>query len=302
MSVDDGRREPRVGGGAVSSDSDCVGGATAGDGIAAERVIPVLDGVIEFDPIVAFPQTSASDWDGHGEFLDSPGKLVMPYGGFLVMDTSGVTILVDVGGGPSFHVPADMCRLPKSGGLPAVLTRLGLSLASIDAIVLTHLHTDHIGWLAPDGIPFFPRAEIHCHRADWTFFVDTPAPPDPDIPDQLAGCESRLTLWDGDRASVGDLVLRHVPGHTPGSCVVMVPGAGGPAAVIGDLVHSPVEFLEQWDGLADADPAMAATARHAIKAEFAAARTTVWGNHFPSMEPGMLGESSDRRTTWTRCC
>jgi hypothetical protein len=66
----------------------------------------------------------------------------------------------------------------------------------------------------------------------------------------------------------------------------MVPGARVPAAVIGDLVHSPVEFLEQWDGLAEADPAMAATARHAIKVEFAAARTTVWGNHFPRWNRG----------------
>jgi glyoxylase-like metal-dependent hydrolase (beta-lactamase superfamily II) len=294
--------EPPVGGGAISGGSDYGGGAVVGHGIAAERVIPLLDGVIEFDPVVAFPQTSASDWDCHGEFLHSPSKLVMPYGGFLVTDSSGARILVDVGGGPSFQVPADMGRLPKSGGLPGALTRLGVAPVSIDAIVLTHLHPDHIGWLAPDGVPFFPRADIYCHRADWAYFVDTPAPPDPDIPDRLAGCESRLTLWEGERASVGDLVMRHVPGHTPGSCVVTVPGAGGPAAVIGDLVHSPVEFLERWDGLADVDPAMAVTARHAVKAEFAAARTIVWGTHFPSMAPGILGEGSGQGTTWTRCC
>jgi len=69
-------------------------------------------------------------------------------------------------------------ELVRSGLLPDALERLGVTPGEIDTVVLTHLHIDHIGWLAPDGAPFFPHAEIYCHRADWDYFVDTPGPPD----------------------------------------------------------------------------------------------------------------------------
>jgi glyoxylase-like metal-dependent hydrolase (beta-lactamase superfamily II) len=265
------------------------------------RVIPLLDGVMDLDALGAFPQTSLSDWDAHREFLGPSATLVMPYGGFLIRGPSRRNTLVDVGGGPTFEVPAESGELVRSGLLPDALDRLGVTPGSIDTIVLTHLHIDHIGWLAPDGSPYFPNAEIYCHRADWDHFVDTPSAPDARIPDLLSGCEDHMRLWEGDLMSIGDFGVRHVPGHTPGSVVVMVPPGNGDA-VIGDLVHSPVEFLEHWDGLADTDPAKAASTRHNIKGEFAASGTTLWGSHFPSMLPGRLATHPTRGFAWAQCC
>jgi glyoxylase-like metal-dependent hydrolase (beta-lactamase superfamily II) len=267
-----------------------------------DRVVPLLDGVMDLDTLGAFPQTSMSDWAVHKEFLSPSGRLVMPYGGFLIPGSSNRNTLVDVGGGPAFEVPAESGELVRSGLLPDALERLGVTPGEIDTVVLTHLHIDHIGWLGPDGAPFFPNAEIYCHRADWDYFVDTPSPPDARIPDWLSGCDDRIRLWDGDRITIGDLVLRHVPGHTPGSIVVMLSAQGNDDAVIGDLVHSPVEFLEQWDGLADADPKQAASSRHSIKSEFTASATTVWGTHFPAMLPGQLAADPANGITWAQCC
>ena len=272
------------------------------NGAPHARVIPLLDGVMDLDTLGAFPQTSMADWAAHKEFLSPSGRLVMPYGGFLIPGSSNRNTLVDVGGGPAFEVPAESGELVRSGLLPDALQRLGVTVGSIDTIVLTHLHIDHIGWLSPDGAQFFPNAEIYCHRADWNYFVDTPSAPDARIPDWLSGCHDRVVLWDGDRMAIGDLVLRHVPGHTPGSIVVMVPAEGNNNAVIGDLVHSPVEFLEDWRGLADADPAQAASVRHSIKSEFTASGTTVWGTHFPAMLPGRLAADAANEITWAQCC
>lgn len=266
------------------------------------RVIPLMDGVMDLDTVAAFPQTSTPDWAPHKEFLSPSGRLVMPYGGFLIPGSSNCNILVDVGGGPAFEVPAESGELVRSGLLPGALERLGVTPASIDTVVLTHLHIDHIGWLAPDGAPFFHNAEIYCHQADWDYFVDTPSPPDARIPDWLSGCREHIVLWDGDSMSVDGLVLRHVPGHTPGSIVVMIPTPGNDDAVVGDLVHSPVEFLEHWDGLADVDPAQAAGIRHRAKTEFTAAGTTVWGSHFPAMLPGRLVADAANQVQWAQCC
>ena len=95
------------------------------------RVIPLLDGVMDLDALGAFPQTSVSDWAGHEEFLGPSGRLVMPYGGFLIPGTSNRNTLVDVGGGPAFEVPAESGELVRSGLLPDALERLGVTRGSI---------------------------------------------------------------------------------------------------------------------------------------------------------------------------
>jgi glyoxylase-like metal-dependent hydrolase (beta-lactamase superfamily II) len=266
-------------------------------------IVPVLDGVMELDPLDAFPGTSASDWEPHRDLLGPSGMIVMPYGGFLIGSPSGGITLVDTGGGPTFTVPPDKARLLQTGRLPEALDRLGVAPSRIDTVVLTHLHLDHIGWVAPEGKPFFPNAEILCHEADWAHFVDSPGVPLANIPALLTGCEGNLVLWDGERCTRGDIVLRHAPGHTPGSCIVVTAGARGRAAIVGDLVHTPIEFIETLGGIADTDPEMAAGTREAFKSECLRSHITVWGSHFPAMNPGTLSEGPrPGSTAWDVCC
>jgi glyoxylase-like metal-dependent hydrolase (beta-lactamase superfamily II) len=269
------------------------------EAIGDRRMVPLLDGVMALDTLSVFSQLSPSDWALHPEFLSPSGTMVMPYGGFLIDSPFGGNVLVDVGGGPAFEVPRESGELVQAGMLPSALEELGVEPDSIDFIVLTHLHSDHIGWLAPDGVPYFRNAEIYCHLADWNHFVDTPDPPDALIPQLLSGCADQMKRWDGASISVGGLTLQHVPGHTPGSVIVIVPGPG--AAVIGDLVHSPVEFLESWDGLADVDPALASKTRNTMIDDFISSGTTLWGTHFPAMRPGRLSSDAIRGIMWTPC-
>ena len=49
--------------------------------------------------------------------------------------------------------------------------RAACSRTTIDAVLLTHLHVDHVGWDMLDGAPFFPNARYVAHRADFEFFA-----------------------------------------------------------------------------------------------------------------------------------
>ena len=252
---------------------------------AGGPVVSLLDGVMELNPVRMFPGSTRQAWSAYRDMLNPAGALVMPYGGFLVTTPSDTTVLVDAGGGPYFEVPDDIGQLTTSSQLPASLHDQGLTPESVDTVILTHLHVDHIGWVAPHGEPFFLNAQIHCHAADWEYFIATPNPPDERITAMLAGVADRVTLWDGGFYLLGELTLRHRPGHTPGSSIVTLVDAGGPAALIGDLVHSRAQFGEDWDFAADVDPAMAAATRRWFQSLCAATCTAVWGNHFSALRP-----------------
>jgi len=57
---------------------------------------------------------------------------------------AGGSILVDTGIG-SATAPARSWA-PVPGRLPAELGAAGIEAADVDTVVLTHMHTDHIGW------------------------------------------------------------------------------------------------------------------------------------------------------------
>jgi glyoxylase-like metal-dependent hydrolase (beta-lactamase superfamily II) len=83
----------------------------------------------------------------------------------------------------------------------------------IKTIVLTHCHFDHIAWL--NEIAHMCKAKVAIHTADARGLAD-------EIPSlamhfgaRSPGVVPDITLSDGDR--VGEFVVLHTPGHTPGS-------------------------------------------------------------------------------------
>ena len=147
-------------------------------------------------------------------------------------------ILVDAG------IPGSERRIGR------VLARHGLSFADIKLIVVTHAHTDHAGSAA--RLRALSGAPILAHEADADFysrarpmtfcptgpvgrlFLRTPAPHQP-----YEGFVSDLMMRHDDEISLVDFgvdgIVRHSPGHTPGSITVEL---ASHEVLVGDLIAS----------------------------------------------------------------
>src|SRR6185437_10200954 len=81
-----------------------------------------------------------------------------------VVDTGSKRILIDTGYGS---------LAPTVGRLPQSLAMAGIAPDSIDIVLISHMHGDHINGLKkPDGSLAFPNAEIKVPAVDWAFWMN----------------------------------------------------------------------------------------------------------------------------------
>ena len=227
-----------------------------------------------------------ADWEPHRGLLADDGMLEMALGGFLLR-TADRVILVDAGIGVFDR------GVFKGGALLDNLAALGVSPMEVTDVVFTHLHFDHTGWASVDGKPVFERATYRCDTADWAHFVPT----DERATRKLGPIESRLETWDADGPLLPGLDVRRAPGHTPGSTILIVSSGGSRAMLLGDVVHCPVELLDdEWATIGDVDPAMAKRTRVALARELEADDVPVAAAHFPGLQFGRLLAGEGRRS------
>jgi glyoxylase-like metal-dependent hydrolase (beta-lactamase superfamily II) len=92
------------------------------------------------------PEPSEEFWTQHAEYLDAGGHLMASVGALLV-ERDGRALLIDAGAGPiRIGPPLNTYGVITGGALLDNLATLGHSPADIEAVALTHLHADHIGW------------------------------------------------------------------------------------------------------------------------------------------------------------
>ena len=182
------------------------------------EIAALSDGYLRFTPDNFFPSVPAERWEEYRDQLTADGKLELNVGSFLVR-SEGRVILVDTGIGEDSSGFDDA----QSGLLPQALADAGVSAADVDAVVMTHLHVDHVGWnvaAAEDGpAPLFPNARYHVARADWRAFSRMARMNGaPYLQTQVLPLEELgvLELFEGEVALTSEVVTLPTPGHTPG--------------------------------------------------------------------------------------
>ncbi len=235
---------------------------------------------------------SGSDWTEHRHLLGADGKLVVPVGAFVVRSGDHV-VLLDAGVGDIHDEMFD------GGALLTSLRELGVDPADIDTVVVSHLHTDHMGWLECDGAPTFTNATVHIGAADWEHYVEQ-ALGGRRRAARLRTIESHVELVDRDGVTiVPGLTTRLTPGHTPGHMSTVISSGHERMIVLGDALHCPAQLTEtEWEFVFDVDPALARATRAALVHEADHPGTSLLPCHFPGMQSARLVPAAAGERIW----
>jgi glyoxylase-like metal-dependent hydrolase (beta-lactamase superfamily II) len=234
-------------------------------------------------------------------FADENGRLRMSIHSFIV-ETPDRRIVVDTCLGNDKQGR----RIPhwngRDGPFLADLAEAGFAAESIDTVLCTHLHVDHVGWNTRlvDGkwVPTFPRARYLMGRTEyehWTTVKDRP-----DMAGILADSVTPVieaglaTMVETNERICDEISLVPTLGHTPGHVSVMIQSRGEQALITGDFMHHPCQVAHpEWSTLADSDPDQGIETRRRMFQRLAGTPVLIIGTHFAGATAGRLVVDGD---------
>ncbi|MGP4018318.1 MBL fold metallo-hydrolase [Saccharopolyspora sp. 5N708] len=259
------------------------------------RISYVPDGAVGLKPRGWYPKTTDDDWRAHARHLGEAGYLVASIGGLLVEQGSRA-MLIDAGFGPS-AAPDDpqnpLIGAINGGELPDNLAKLGREPDEIEAVAITHLHTDHIGW-ARQGA--FPAARLLVSEQEWARRAEHA----PDVTDEmLARLSAQVeTVHDGQEVFPG-VRVRYSFGHTPGHASYTITSGDRRLIVIGDALHSAVQVGNPtWPVCIDTDREQAIRSRLDLVRELREPNTIGFGVHLADVQFGRVVADSGDTASW----
>lgn len=158
----------------------------------------------------------------------------------LLVETGEKRILIDSGNGPN---PAD------PGHLFEHLRTENIAPESVDMVVITHYHGDHIaGLLDGEGNSAFANAQLivlqpeHAYWSDEAVLASLDANRAEMLRHTFAAYASRLTVMDDTTEIVPGIRYVSAFGHTAGHCAVSIESDGQQLLHVADTMHIPLQL------------------------------------------------------------
>jgi glyoxylase-like metal-dependent hydrolase (beta-lactamase superfamily II) len=198
----------------------------------------------------------------------------------LLLDTAGKKVLFDNGMG------SEKLYGPDSGRLLESLRDAGVHPSEIDAMVLTHAHSDHCwGTMGDDGTPNFPNATLYVSQAELDFWTSVAS--ESRTARSIAGFRKHILpfrdririVYDEEEFLPGVHALA-TPGHTPGHMAFLFDGGW---CLTGDVAfHDPLSYaFPEAESVYDTDRDLGMRTRRRLLDRLAAERLSIVGYHHP---------------------
>jgi glyoxylase-like metal-dependent hydrolase (beta-lactamase superfamily II) len=189
----------------------------------------------------------------------------------IVVNTGSRLIAIDTGYGPAAGAQPNS----TSGKYQDNLAAAGIDVKSIDTVIISHYHQDHVdGLLAADGTPAFPNAEILVPVAEHKFWMD-----DGEMGRAPKGRMEGL-FKNNRRVFSGEILKRvkqyewgkeiapgitsvETPGHSAGHTSFVVASESARMFVFSDVTNRPELFVRnpRWQAFFDQIPDQAEKSR-----------------------------------------
>ncbi|HUB13407.1 MAG TPA: MBL fold metallo-hydrolase [Acetobacteraceae bacterium] len=185
----------------------------------------------------------------------------------------------------------------RQGPFLAALAAAGCPAETIDTVVNTHLHIDHVGWntMLRQGqwVPTFPRAHYLISGAEYEYWHDHAIRDD--TRQMLADSVTPVVeagvvdLVEADHRICDEVRLVATPGHTPGHLSVHIASRGEEALITGDFMHHPCQVAHpDFELTSDSDPALGTRTRWEMFDRLADRPVLVLISHFAGATAGYV--------------
>lgn len=232
-----------------------------------------------------------------------PRDVMTIYFSPILVNTGSKLIVIDTGYG------AAAAAKPGStaGLLQQNLTAAGIDPKSVDTVIISHFHGDHVnGLLDADNAPAFPNAEILVPAVEYKFWTD-----DGEMARAPAGrmadlfrdnrkifsgeIKKRLATYEWGKEVAPGILAQGTPGHTPGHTSYVISSGPSKVFVQSDVTNNPALFVRhpRWHAFFDQDADMAEATRRKVYDMLVAEKMLVQGFHYPFPSLGHVEKDGD---------
>jgi glyoxylase-like metal-dependent hydrolase (beta-lactamase superfamily II) len=205
----------------------------------------------------------------------------------MVVNTGSKLVLLDTGNGPG-------SRQAGTGQAPDNLAAAGIDPKTIDVVIISHVHGDHIsGMRNADGSLAYPNAEIMVPAKEWAYWADdgnaSRAPQGQQATFQntkriFGPIADKVTKYEWGKELVPGITARDTNGHTPGHTSFVIASGSGAVLYQADVTagYAPLQFHNpDWLVGGDMDGTQAVATRRKLYDQLAADKMLVSGYHIP---------------------